>query len=317
MTAPSSHTQILKHLEGRGLDVRTGPFVFRIQSHLADVAEGLALHYRHHPCQPASEGFADFHVQVRGPKSIRRWIRPQVLFYIDGESPFLPMPGHQGYPMLEWGLNWCITGLCHQYLTIHAGVLERNGRVLILPAPPGSGKSTLTAALSMRGWRLLSDELALIDMDSGLVVPMPRPVSLKNESIEVIRAFEPKAVMNTPVPGTNKGTVAHLSASADSVNRYPERALPGWMILPKFEKHAPTRLEPLSKPRAFMELANNSFNHNIHGERGFARLTKIIEQSACYRFTYSRLDEAVTLFERLSQGAIGLQAGEAPEPLQP
>jgi predicted ATPase len=30
---------------------------------------------------------------------------------------------------------------------------------VILPAPPGSGKSTLCAALVTRGWRLLSDEL--------------------------------------------------------------------------------------------------------------------------------------------------------------
>jgi predicted ATPase len=33
-------------------------------------------------------------------------------------------------------------------------VVERDGHALILPAMPGSGKSTLTAALVQRGWRL-------------------------------------------------------------------------------------------------------------------------------------------------------------------
>jgi hypothetical protein len=42
-------------------------------------------------------------------------------------------------------------------------VLERGGRALLLPAPSGSGKSTLCAGLAFNGWRLLSDELALLD----------------------------------------------------------------------------------------------------------------------------------------------------------
>ena len=81
--------------------------------------------------------------------------------------------------MLEAGLNWCIGNLAHQYLVIHSATLERGGRALLMPAPPGSGKSTLCAALITRGWRLLSDEFALVDPATGLLVPVPRPVALK------------------------------------------------------------------------------------------------------------------------------------------
>ncbi|MBK9234594.1 MAG: hypothetical protein IPO19_00450 [Rhodoferax sp.] len=34
---------------------------------------------------------------------------------------------------------------------------------LVMPAIPGSGKSTLTAGLSLSGWRLLSDEFGALD----------------------------------------------------------------------------------------------------------------------------------------------------------
>jgi len=73
---------------------------------------------------------------------------------------------------------------------LHAAVLEKNGRAVVLPGDPGAGKSTLTAALMLSGWRLLSDEITLVDRDDGLLVGLARPVSLKNASIDVIqRAF--------------------------------------------------------------------------------------------------------------------------------
>jgi hypothetical protein len=47
----------------------------------------------------------------------------------------------QTYPMFEWGLNWCIASHAHSFLVIHATVVERGGRAMVLPAPPGSGKA--------------------------------------------------------------------------------------------------------------------------------------------------------------------------------
>lgn len=57
----------------------------------------------------------------------------------------------------------------------------------IVPAPLDSAKRTLCAALVGKGWRLLSDELALVRLDTGELVPLPRPISLKNASINIIR----------------------------------------------------------------------------------------------------------------------------------
>jgi hypothetical protein len=44
-------------------------------------------------------------------------------------------------------------------------------------------------------------------------------VALKNESIGVIRAFAPQALLGPDFPKTRKGTVAHLAASAMAVAR--------------------------------------------------------------------------------------------------
>lgn len=284
----------------QGLILKTGPFTFAICSAVSEVLQGLQLHYGHHQVE-IDEGphFCDFHVSVERPRGIRRFIRPQVVFRCEGDNPFLPLPGNQGYPMLEWGMNWSISSSAHHLLVIHAAVLERGGRALIMPAPPGSGKSTLCAALAWHGWRLLSDELALVDPGTLEVWPLARPVSLKNRSIDVIREWEPRAVFNPPVLETVKGAVSHMSAPAEAVARIEEPALPGWIVMPKFEPLSATRWVPLSRARAMLQLKENTFNEHIHGVNGFHTLCALVANSVCAQFTYSQLDDAVHFFSDL------------------
>jgi HprK-related kinase A len=302
IVADLGEAKLRRVLGQAGLRVRTGPFVAQIRSPLPAVHAGIALHYANHPVVGA-ETFADFHVGVDRPRGLRRWFKPQVLFSFDDEAPFTPLPGDQGLPMLEWGLNWCVSSQCHQYLTIHAAVAERGGRALILPAPPGSGKSTLCAGLVFSGWRLLSDELALIEPRSGQLQGLARPVSLKNASIEVIRAFAPDARLSPVVHETSKGSIAHVQPPRDSVLHVDKPANPGWIVLPRYAPGAPARLEPLARAEAFMQLVDNAFNYHLHGSQGFDVLTALVDRCDCYRFTYSRLEEASALFAGLADGA--------------
>jgi len=298
--ASLTRAQLAARLGGAGLLVQTGAFVSRIQSPIHSVADGIALLYGDYPLHGA-DGFADFHVGLRPSGGMRRWYRPQVSFDLDGQQPFEPLPQAHAFPMLEWGLNWCISTRAHAWLMIHAAVVERDGLAAILPAPPGSGKSTLCAALVHRGWRLLSDELALLRPEDGLLVPVPRPVSLKNRSIEVIRGFVADAVLSQPVSNTTKGTVAHLKAPADSVARAHETARPAWIVFPKYEAGAATSLTPIPRARAFFRVADNAFNYSHMGARGFNALAGTIERCASYDFRYSDLDEAMALFAALER----------------
>lgn len=292
----------LRHqLAERGIWLRTGPFSLRIRSNLPQVAEGLSELYGQFEVRNSHEAFADFHVEVNPTSRLRRWFRPQVGFSFDGAQPFKPLPLDQAYPMLEWGLNWCVSVHAHHYLIIHAAVVEKNGLAAILPAPPGSGKSTLTAGLVLSGWRLLSDELTLIDRRTGLLHALPRPVSLKNQSIDVIRRFSPDVFINRVSHDTAKGSVAHMRPPRDSVLRQHEPARPGWVIFPKWEAGADTQLTPRSRAETFMFLAQNAFNYSQLGADGFRVGTALIDQTHCYDFRYSTLSEAVAAFDHLAE----------------
>ncbi|WP_018078257.1 HprK-related kinase A [Thiobacillus denitrificans] len=293
--------ELRRQLAGAGIWLRTGPFSLKLQSRIPRVAEGLAELYGQFEVRSAHEAFADFHVSVNPPTNLRRWLRPQVSFSFDGMRPFKPLPRDQAFPMLEWGLNWCVSTQAHHFLIIHAAVVEKNGLAAILPAPPGSGKSTLTAGLVLSGWRLLSDELTLISRKTGLIQPLPRPVSLKNQSIEVIRQFDPNAYINRASHDTIKGTVAHMRPPRDSVLRQHEPARPGWVIFPQWQAGAPATLSPRSQAQTFMFLAQNAFNYSQLGVDGFRVGTALIDQAECYDFRYGQLREAVAAFDRLAE----------------
>ena len=294
--------ELARRLAGAGLRLRTGPVVNRIQSRLAKVVHGVALHYADYAIED-SESFADFHVRLAPPRSVRRWVKPQVHFQFDGARPFLPLPAGQAFAMLEWGLNWCVSSNCHQYLIVHSASVERSGSALLLPGPPGSGKSTLCAGLVSRGWRLLSDELTLLDLATGHVVPLPRPVSLKNASIDAIRNFSPGAKLGAPVHDTVKGSVAHMKPPTDSVRRATEPARPRWIVLPRYERGATAHLVALSKARTFMHLADNAFNYDVHGRPGFELLAQVVASSDCFEFRYSTLEDAVSAIDDTARRA--------------
>jgi len=289
----------LAHRLARGeLLLRLSPFTARIRSPLPLVADAIARMYGEFPVVPADE-FADFDVRVAAPASLRRWIRPQVFFYFDDRPSFRPLPAGQAYPMLEWGLNWCIAAHAHQFLIVHAAVIEKGGRAAILPAPPGSGKSTLCAGLVSRGWRLLSDELTLVDLVTGAIHGMARPINLKNASIDVIGAYWPDAVMTAPVHDTAKGTVALVRPPDESVRRVRETAVPRWIVFPRYVASAPAVFKPMSKARTCLTLAEQAFNYDIHGQRGFEVVADLVDRCDCSEFSYGELDDAVQAFSDL------------------
>lgn len=288
----------LKDGLARGLQLRTGPFVFRIESRLPDIARGLATLYGGFPLEDAP--FADFHVRIDAAGGLRRLYHAQAQFWVDGYTPFKPLPRGQAFAMLEWGMNWCIASHAHHYLMLHAAVLERGGHAVVMPGDPGAGKSTLTAALMLDGWRLLSDEIALIDRDDGLLYGLARPVSLKNASIDLIRAHSDQAVLGEAARDTHKGTVAHLRPTQVSLERIGESATPRWIVFPRWKAGAEARLTPHPKEAAFLHLASHAFNYSLLGQLGFRRAAGLMGACDCRDFEYGHLEDALALFRELA-----------------
>jgi HprK-related kinase A len=275
-----------------GIGIDFGAARARIRSELPSLPALLRTVYGSYEFESA-DGLFDVTVRIRPVAGLRAWLRPQIELLCDGVRDFEPFPADTPLPLLEWGTNYAIASRHYCDLLLHAGVVERGGRAIVMPAMPGSGKSTLTAALSLRGFRLLSDEFGVVRLSDSQLMAMLRPVALKNASIDMIQAFAPHAVMGPRFPKTHKGTVAHLAPLAAHVDARHRPATPALVIFPRFDASAGVELEAVPRARAFARLAVNSFNYDALGPDGFDALTTLVRASSCWTLRYGDLEGAV------------------------
>jgi len=244
---------------------------------------------------------ADFAIGLDPGLWLRRWLKPQVNFRCDQHSPFKPLPLSQAYAVLEWGMNWCIAAHEYSRFLLHAAVLVKNNTAIICPALPGSGKSTLSAYLGLSGWSVYSDEMAVIDINSRQVLPLFRPVCLKNNSIDLLRSWHSDAVITPVCRDTQKGDVAHVKVL--SWEHY-QQLIPvpiSAVVFPKYKQDAELVIYQLDQLDAFGQLSRNAFNYNVLGETAFDIVAALVSNAGLYQVEYSELTELALFFDELVQ----------------
>lgn len=273
------------------LPLRIGPYIYNVQSNLPSVVAGIKTLYADFRVAGAQE-FVDFNVAILRGGLLQR-LRGEAEFLFDGKSPFDTIPTGQAYAFLEWGMNWCVSLHTNEFLKLHAAAVSRGNTAIIMPGVPGAGKSTLCAALGLSGWRILSDEHAMIPPGTTEVVPLCRPVSLKNESIEVIKSFSSRAIFGPVSKKTHKGVVVHMKADLDPDSHDSKNLQARAMIFPRYTRDEPQRLSPRRRTDSFILAAYHSFNYSLLCEAGFDAMKTLIEKVDCYDLVYHDLDWAV------------------------
>jgi HprK-related kinase A len=279
--------------------LRIGPYTYRIGTTLPAVERGLAALYSDFP-RVADDAFIDFDVGIRRARALP-WRSSQAIFQFDRRDQFAATDIGPAFATLEWGMNWCIAVHCNVYLKLHAAVIANAHGAVVMPGVPGAGKSTLCALMAMQGWRVLSDEYALITRGQAVVTPVYRPISLKNESITLLRRLCPDAVFGPVIRDTHKGTIAHLKADAHPATFDPKPLPVRALVFPHFTREAPQRLTRASRTRSFLTAAYHAFNYSLLGEEGFHAMRTLVEATPCLSLQYRDVDWALRAFERIGE----------------
>jgi hypothetical protein len=280
-----------------GVRLRIAGLCINLRTDVPSVIPQIMDMYAGHSIE-AGTGVDDFRVHLTYTDPVRRFVKRKTQVFIDGEEPLAPSPHRLAYLSIEAALNWCISGTsCH--VVLHAAVVEKDGMAAILPAPSSSGKSTLCAALVTRGWRLLSDELGVLRPADLRLQPVARPISLKNDSIALIRRWAPDSHFSPVFTGTSRGDIAFLRPPACSVARAAETAVPTLIVSPTYQANAPVTLQPLGKTETFRLLTSNGLNYYITQRVGFDTVAHLVDTCAAYRLSYGTLEQAVDAMEQL------------------
>tara|TARA_Y100001956_G_C4118548_1_gene186181 strand:- start:1157 stop:2050 length:894 start_codon:yes stop_codon:yes gene_type:complete len=278
---------IQDNLKSGSLVIDMGLISARVASKAPAVIREITQLYRDYSFSKSADSWYDYSIGIKKPPTLRALIKPQAIFEFDNNTPFKPLPFAHAYPLFEWGLNWSVANHLHDYLILHAAVLEKGGKALVLPAPPGSGKSTLCAMLALSGWRLMSDEMTVIDLRSGNVIPFVRPICLKNNSITLIKNLFPDTYVSRVAIDTQKGNVAHVRPPQNAVERKCEEAQIEAIVFPKYNSNSETKLEVLTQTETFESLIENAFNFDLFGHDGFELLAGTVKHSKSYYCEYS------------------------------
>jgi HprK-related kinase A len=276
------------------LSIQIGPVAFRIGSAWRAPLDALARLYAPYPA-PA-DGICDFTVRLEPDKPWRRLFRPSVAIRGDYVLPdAAPLSLAHGLLAAEMGMNLQMALGQKRYLLLHAATVEKDGRALIMTGESGAGKSTLAALLGERGWRLMGDEFALLDMASGMLMPFPRAVSLKNGAIRVMEAEVDAARFGPRLAGTPKGDIRHMRPNAEALARMGEGARPALILFPRFGAAAAVR--GVGGAEIFMRLTQASTNYVDLGRRGFDALTHLIGAIPALAIDYPDTASAVGLVD--------------------
>ena len=190
---------------------------------------------------------------------------------------------------LEKELTLELQRLHSQLYFVHAAVVERDGRCLLIAAESGTGKSTLTFALQSRGWRYLSDELAPIDISQCSVWPYRHALCLKSLPPEPYALLPPHIATDRTL---------HVPANRlNSVTSDEPQPLGGLVFLQRDQDTRAPSIREINTAEATTRLYGNTLNALAHPNAGLDTAAKIAGSIPAWHLEVGDLDLSCELLE--------------------
>lgn len=163
---------------------------------------------------------------------------------------------------------------------LHGGAVEVDGGAVLLVGPAGSGKSTTTAALSARGIRVISEDIAALQRAGQhvMVLPGPQEVRLWPASVRMLYGHEDALPALTPT--WDKRVLDGRGGARFCDEPRPLKAI--YLLDERRPEPSRPRVEHIAGSQAMLDLAGNVYGTLMrqpeHRADEFAMLARLCAQ---------------------------------------
>lgn len=196
---------------------------------------------------------------------------------------------------LEWLFTNAVLSHLSFFLQLHAGGVVVNNRAMLIVADHGTGKTTLVSSLLLKGYKCLSDDIILVDPDSGHFHSFLRAFKISSRLTGYIAERQNKTFMKV----TDKKKFCRINPEKISKDLFSNASKAGWIIFLKKNRSAECKLRPIGQCEAFTSLLQNSFNMEDHGYKGIETIANMVESSRCYEMNRGNVEEATELLSNM------------------
>ena len=187
------------------------------------------------------------------------------------------------------------------YMLLHSGALEINGKGIILPGTSGNGKSTSTTCLALSGFTYYSDELAVCSPDGSRLFPFPKVPGLKAGGRKVVEtAFgEQSHILYTPeINNVTYFEPPRLPTQKDAQAGVPIK----FVLLPRQPRQGETTVRPVKKSEALTMMVEESLDLRLRHAAGFEALSSIVTNAECYEIRLGDVHKGIEMVRKLTTG---------------
>jgi len=221
------------------------------------------------------------------------------LVFINGENVHVSLTSERIYPFVQDWMRVTAYQRLFYLLTIHAAVLYKENKCILLPGASGAGKSTLTAALLVKGYQLLSDETAVVDLNDLGLYQVPMPIGLKEGSWSLLQKIYP-TIDELPIHHRFDMKPVRYLIPPSSQSRVQQKMAATHIIFPQVIAEGRGQLEPLTPLAALAKLDNSGYQvQDVLGASKAEAILNWLTGLDAYQVKYNHFNQAVEAIERL------------------